>query len=268
MASLIYILRPYIVRRIGENWSRIKSSNVHIAKIGRKKYESIKVKKQVQYIHYVMFALKKQELLVLQLQELKQPEHNKSPSKTKRDILCFGISDEVFDSKSHLVGHVGFHDYDGYILRKTLETMVCEFSKETDTTIDCLKTGYGYHFVVFEILDDSRYNLWKELSQNIFPSDYKTKLPDNRPLDRVLRISPKGNTMRPTFLFRDYRLIDPIHPRVATLSMGHIETYRQVGIVDIDTFMNWFIALMPTKVRLCTYLTGHHKKEEKKEIET
>ncbi len=191
-----------------------------------------------------------------------------------KNLLCIGISDQVYDKNDKLIGYVGFHDYDDYIPRKELELKVCEFSNITKTTIDCLKTGYGYHFVSFEIFDDKKYDLWKEISQKIFPSDFMIKPAQGKSLDRVLRLSPKGNTMKPTWMFRDYQLLNPINISLNPISVssGHIEAYIQSGIFDMniklkEVFTSNFFKPVVTNVRLCAYLTRYHGDKEKEKIE-
>lgn len=84
--------------------------------------------------------------------------------------------DEACYNEGKLLGHVGFHDYDGYIEKPELEVKVRDLSISVGTHVYCLKTGYGYHFVSFQILTPEQYRKWKLKCREIFPSDYKDDL--------------------------------------------------------------------------------------------
>jgi len=167
--------------------------------------------------------------------------------KMKELVLCLGITDEVF-MNGKMIGHVGFHECDGFIPFWTLDEKVSEAGNRLHTSIYCMKTGYGYHFVSLEIFDDKRFEKWKKIMQKIFPSDYKNAISH-----RVLRISKKKNAMQPTFMF-SYLFGNPTVP----LSRGHYEVYKQVGILNPVTVIGM---LLETTVRFCEYKTARIRGE-------
>jgi len=162
-------------------------------------------------------------------------------------VLCLGITDEVFmDGK--MIGHVGFHECDGFIPFWTLDEKVSEAGNRLHTSIYTMKTGYGYHFVSLEIFSDKKFEKWKEVMQKFFPSDYKNAISH-----RVLRISKKKNAMQPTFMF-SYAFGNPKTP----ISLGHLEVYKQVGIFNSILVIG---SLVDTTVRFCEYKTARIRGE-------
>ena len=144
----------------------------------------------------------------------------------KKTALCMGITDECCDEATgKLIGYVGFHEYDGYIEIMELRNRVKEVARELGIDVFCLKTGKGYHFVSFTIMQKGEREEFAKIMQTFFPSNY---LQHNK--HRVLRLSKKGAYMKPEYLFDYHRLPETKVQRL--LSSSHMEVYVNEGIIQ------------------------------------
>ena len=163
----------------------------------------------------------------------------------KTSTYCLGISDVVYDIHGNMIGRVGFHDYDGYLDIFDLREKVNQLSTDCKTSIYCLKTGYGYHLISFEILDGTKYQLWLNFSQLHFESDY---LMDRE--HRVLRLSKKGRAMRPHFMFSYLNLNFS-----QQWSLAHVNHYINYGIIPRMLIRYEDVEFLETQAKLCVYKT-------------
>ena len=155
---------------------------------------------------------------------------------------CMGISDDVIDNNGNSLGYVGFHDYDGYIpiadLRRTTEHLATKLN----TSIYLLKTRAGYHLVSFQIQNPKQRIAWIRETLLALPSDYEP--PES--IGRILRLSKKWNTPKPTLLFAII-----IHNN-QFWSLGHVRTYIRNKNIPKEAFQ-FTKMFIPTNYKLCFY---------------
>lgn len=221
----------------------------------------------------------------------------KTMQESKQALMMLGVDEACYDKQGNLLGYVGFHDYDGYIEKPELEVRVRRLAIRVGTHVYCLKTGYGYHFVSFQILSPEQFQKWKLTCREIFPSDYKDNLCEKCLVEmdvgkeangkeqficpkcsatkllvkRVLRISPKpsaqGQAMRPTFLLAWHHY----YANPVKLSQGHLKVYSDTtvfgtpiipdlyeSIVETTETLGIEVEMIDTDVALCNYLTTAH----------
>lgn len=214
---------------------------------------------------------------------------------TEKQVLMTGIDEGCEDESGNSLGHVGFHDYDGYIPKPELEAKVRELAIAVGTHVFVLKTGYGYHLVSFEILSPEKYLKWKLKCRELFPSDYKDDIcekcheemcilegkyvcpncdSEKLLVKRVLRISPKpsanNHAMRPQLLFSWFAF----NENPLKLSKAHMDVYSDNTVYGAAILPNLYESLVetaelsdveveavPTKVALCKYMTKAHLEE-------
>jgi len=211
----------------------------------------------------------------------------------QKQVLMTGIDESVLDELGLLVGQVGFHDFDGYIEKPELETKVKELATHVGTHVYCLKTGFGYHFLTFEVLPYWKYYRWKRQCRKLFPSDYKDDLcekclkeMDIEPTEdgkkqyvcrkcgmtkllvkRVLRISPKpskeGQAMRPTFLlswhFYRNRQYD-IKDNLIEFSKAHMDVYSDSSLFGSAMIPNLYEDIVETTSTMGVEIELFHSK--------
>jgi hypothetical protein len=169
-------------------------------------------------------------------------------------IPCLGLTDEALSQQGKLLGYVGFHEFDGYIPILRLRSLMDKPAKELQTRIYCLKTGYGYHFISFEIMDTKQRKHWAEIMQKDFPSDYLQM--DKEAKHRVLRLSEKGKNPPPSFLFAIG--LKPVRP----LSLGHIHEYLKRDLIPEKAFgLYEGCHFELTRVDCCVYLAKNKEEE-------
>lgn len=154
-----------------------------------------------------------------------------------RIVLCIGVTDEVFDMQGNHLGYVGFHEYDygtKMLNMQYLRNKLYWLAKEMDTQIICLRTTYGYHFLSLEIWSEKeRDEVWGKTMAEAFPSDYiQFPYKWKKGFHRILRISNKGEQMKPKIISAYTRLIN----QHRQLSSAHIEIYVDQGIIPYILF--------------------------------
>lgn len=171
-------------------------------------------------------------------------------------IPCLGLIDEALDMQRRLIGYVGFHEYDGYIPILRLRSMLLRPADELRTVIYCLKTGYGYHFISFEIMNAESRKRWAEVMLKIFPGDYLQM--DKEAKHRVLRLSDKGENPPPRFLFATG--VKPMRP----ISLGHVQEYLDKSLIPEEALaLCDGCKFVPTKVNFCVYLAKNKRRNQK-----
>jgi hypothetical protein len=104
-----------------------------------------------------------------------------------KTALCLGHTDDATDAKTgRLLGYVGFHEVDRYYQIIELKETVEEVANKLGIDITILRTGKGYHFVSFGIMEKSRREEFAKTMQKAFSSNYLQNAKR-----RVLRLGKK-----------------------------------------------------------------------------